>query len=309
MSPRGLARSVFLLLALLLAAVLVFAACGDEEGTGGTNGRTTPPAGQSPAASPTAATIDVSNVPELQDGKMIVGSDITYAPNEYYEEGTDTPTGMDVDLANAMADVLGIEVEFQQVADFGGIVGDLKSKRYDIIMSSISITPARQAEIDFIAYFGPVGTGILVQTGNPKGFASMEDVCGHKVAAQQGTYQVTQVLGEEGVEGLNDTICKDNPIDMQTFPDNPAAVQELTLGRVDAHLSDDPVAAYTAAQSEGGLIELAVTGFEAAEYGIGVRKDSAALKAVLDQALQRIIDDGTYAQILDKWGQTQFALQ
>ena len=305
MSPRGLARTVFLLFALLLAAVLVFAACGDDEETGGT----TPPAGQSPAASPTAATIDVSNVPELQDGKMIVGSDITYAPNEYYEEGTDTPTGMDVDLANAMADVLGIEVEFQQVADFGGIVGDLKSKRYDIIMSAISITPTREAEIDFIAYFGPVGTGILVQAGNPEGINAIEDLCGRPVAAQQGTYQVTQVEGEDNPDALNATICKDNPIDMQTFPDNPAAVQELTLGRVDAHLSDDPVAAYTADQSEGGLIELAVTGFEAAEYGIGVRKDSAALKAVLEQALETIMANGTYDQILDKWGQTQFALQ
>jgi polar amino acid transport system substrate-binding protein len=108
---------------------------------------------------------------------------------------------------------------------------------------------------------------------------------------------------------LNEDACKDNPIDIKAFPDNPTAVQELILGRVDAHLSDDPVAAYSALQSEGDLVELAVTGFEAAEYGIGVRKESPDLQAVLERALAAIIADGTYAEILDKWGQTEFGIE
>ena len=75
--------------------------------------------------------------------------------------------GLDVDIATAMAEKLGVEVEFQQVADFAGIVGDLTSGRYDIVMSAISITPEREAEIDFIPYFGPVGTGILTPERQP----------------------------------------------------------------------------------------------------------------------------------------------
>jgi polar amino acid transport system substrate-binding protein len=280
--------------------MLAFAACGDDDDEDVDGGSPTAtdsglPQGDGP--------INIDNVPELDDGVLTIGSDIAYAPIEFYIEGTETPDGMDIDIAKAIAEQLGVEVEFQQVADFGGIVGDLNASRYDIVMSAISVTPERQTEIDFVPYFGPVGTGILTQKGNPEGFESVEDLCGHPVAAQDGTYQIDQMTI------LNDGACKDNPIDIKPFPDNPTAVQELILGRVDAHLSDDPVAAYSAAQSEGDLVELAVPGFEAAEYGIGVRKDSPDLQAVLERALAAIIADGTYAEILDKWGQTEFGIE
>ncbi|MDO8614382.1 MAG: ABC transporter substrate-binding protein [Dehalococcoidia bacterium] len=287
MLSRRLVRFSLLLTVLVFAALAVFAGCGDddEEDGGGGGGK-----------------IDVSGVPEVTDGKLTIGSDIAYAPVEYYEEGTQNATGLDVDLAKALATALGVEVEFKQVADFSGIVGDLKVKRYDIVMSAISITPTREAEIAFVPYFGPVGTGILTPKGNPDNFAKLEDLCGHKVAAQVGTYQVDQV----GV--LNDGACKADPIDLTTFPDNPASVQELSVGRVEAQLADDPVVAYNAAQSDGKL-EVAATGFESATYGIGVRKDSPELKAALEKALKQIRDDGTYDQVLKKWGQEEFALK
>jgi len=295
MNPIGLTR--WFLPVSLGICLLAFAACGDDEKDSG-------------SASPTATEatggggeIDISGVSELEDGTLTIGSDIAYAPIEYFEEGTDTPAGLDVDLAQAMAFLLGVDVEFEQVADFGGILGDLSTKRYDVIMSAISITPEREAEIDFVAYFGPVGTGILAQAGNPEGFTAVEDLCGKSVGAQAGTFQVEQM------ETLNqDTCAADSQIDIQTFPDNPAVVEELSLGRIDAALMDDPVAAYSEDQSEGGLIELVVPGFEAAPYGIGVRKDSTDLKEVLEGALQGIRDSGQYDQILEDWGQSQFAL-
>lgn len=289
----------FLLAALAIAGVL-FAACKDDKKDGGAvpaAPTATAAAGETPSA-----TIDISGVPELEDGMLTVGSDIAYAPIEFYEEGTQNAMGMDVDLMAALAEALGVEFEFRQVADFAGIVGDLQAARYDVVMSAISITEERSAEIDFIPYFGPVGTGILVQAGNPEGIAAPEDLCGLNVAAQVGTYQVDQV------NALNEGACADNQINLTTFPDNPTAVQELALGRVVAELADDPVAAYSAATSEGGLVEIATTRFEAAPYGIGLRKDSTELRAALEQALQQIISDGTYLRILTDWDQQEFAL-
>lgn len=283
-------------LLLLIAASLFVAACGDDDDdddSGDDGGATTAPAGDG---------IDISGVPELEDGMLTVGSDIAYPPIEYFEEGTDNAVGLDVDLLAAMAAVLGVDYEFQQVADFAAIVGDVNASRYDIVMSAISITPEREAEIDFIPYFGPAGTGILVQAGNPENIQSVEDLCGKAVGAQVGTYQVEQM------EGFNADICADDPIDIKTFPDNPISVQELGLGRIVAQLSDDPVAAYSADQSEGGLVEVAVQGFESAPYGIGLRKDSTELKAVLEEALAAIRADGTYASILEDWGQGDLAL-
>jgi len=285
MFTRSLGRFAFLLAGLTLAALLAFAACDDEEEA--------PPAGETPVA---------GVAPELQDGTLTIGSDIAYAPMEFFEEGTNNATGMDVELAEAMGKILGVKVEFQQVADFAGIVGDLKAKRYDIVMSSISITPEREAEIDLIPYFGPTGTGILVKTGNPKGLDKIEDLCGLPIAAQVGTVQV------DYMNDVNKGACAGNPIDIKTFPDNPTAVQELTLGRVDAELADDPVAAYSALQSDGEL-EVVAPRFDSAPYGIGVRKDSPELKAALEQALKQIRDDGTYDDILQKWGQEEFAIQ
>jgi polar amino acid transport system substrate-binding protein len=283
-------------------ALLVFVACDDDDDDE-PEADESPTAEETAAADGTAEAIDISGVAELEDGTLTIGSDIAYAPIEFYEEGTENEMGLDVDLMRAIGDVLGVDVEFQQVADFGAIVEDLQAERYDVVVSAISITPEREAEIDLIPYFGPVGTGILVPAGNPEGIAAPADLCGRSVAAQVGTIQVDQV------NALNEGECADNPATLSTLPDNPTAVQELLLGRVDAELADDPVAQYSALQSEGEL-EVAITRFpDAAAYGIGVRKDSTGLRAVIEQALQQIMDDGTYMGILETWGQEQFALE
>ena len=126
MALSNLFRTLFLLSVLLLGAV-AFAACGDDDDDDDDDG------GESPSAS-AEAEIDISGVEELEDGTLTIGSDIAYPPIEYFEEGTDNAVGLDVDLANAMAEKMGVEVEFEQVADFAGIVGDLTSGRYDIVL-------------------------------------------------------------------------------------------------------------------------------------------------------------------------------
>lgn len=282
-------------LLLLVAASLLVAACGDDDDddSGDDGGATTAPAGDG---------IDISGVPELEDGMLTVGSDIAYPPIEYFEEGTDNAVGLDVDLLAAVAEMLGVDYEFKQVADFAAIVGDVKASRYDIVMSAISVTDEREAEIAMVPYFGPAGTGILVQAGNPSGIESIEDLCGKTVGAQVGTIQV------DYMEEFNTDMCAADPIDIKTFPDNPISVQELGLGRLDAQLSDDPVAAYAALTSEGSLVEVADTGFDSAPYGIGLRKESTELIAVIEEALAAIKADGTYDQILEDWGQSDLAL-
>ncbi len=268
MLPRGLGRFFPLLGALTLVALLAFAACegGGEEKPG---------------------------VPELQDGTLDVGSDIAYAPIEFFQEGTEIPDGLDVDLANALAQKLGVEAKFQNTG-FDGIIGALQAKRFDVIMSAMTVTDERKKETGFIPYF-TAGTGILVPKGNPKKIQNFENLCGLKVAVQVGTIQADQV------NSANDGVCASKKIDLSTFPKNPDAVQQLKIGRVDAELADFPVAAFDAKQSEGQL-EVAPNQFEAAPYGIGLRKDSTGLNQKLTEALKAIRDDGTYDNILKKWG-------
>jgi polar amino acid transport system substrate-binding protein len=274
---RWLQRSLFLALVAVLAGFLA-AACG-----GGGEKEATPTGG-------TAPTTTAANVPELEDGTLQIGSDIAYAPIEFYKEGTQTAQGLDVDVANAIAAQLGVKAEFINTG-FDGLIPALQAQRFDVIMSSMTITTEREQEIDFIPYF-TAGTGILVPAGNPMGIQTLADLCGKTVAVQVGTIQVDQL-------STQNEQCTDK-ISISTFDSNPLAVEQLRLGRADAELADYPVAAYDATLSDGAL-EITGTQFESAPYGIGLRKDSTELNAAIKQALQAIMDNGEYDKILADW--------
>ena len=279
--PR-LFRTFLTLCLVALTAALVFAACGDDDDDDGGNG---------------GGDIDISGVPELDDGVLNVGSDIAYAPFEFFEEGTTTPDGLDIDLAEALAAELGVGIEFLNTG-FDGIIPALDVDDFDVIISAMTITDERSEVIDFVPYI-TVGTGIVVPAGNPDGIAGLDDLCGKTVAVQVGTIQVDML------EAQNDS-CDDD-ISIVVFDTNPLAVEDLRTGGSDANFSDYPVAAEDAAIS-GGDLEVVDPQIAPEPYGLGVRKTSTELNAVLGEALQAIIDDGTYAQILDDWDLPDIAL-
>jgi len=275
---------VFLSLLLLALVLALAAACGDDddEDTGDDGG---------------GGAIDISGVPELEDGKLTVGSDIAYAPIEFYIEGTETPDGLDIDLAKAIAEVLGVEVEFVN-SGFDGLIGALGTDDFDVVMSAMTVTEERSKVIDFVPYID-VGTGILVPAGNPNNIASIEDLCGLTVSVQVGTIQVDQL------EAANES-C-DDEINIVTFDTNPLAVEDLRTGGADAQLADFPVTFVDAEASEGDLEVLDVQ-IDPAPYGIAVRKSSTALKSVLEQALDAVQASGDYASILEKWSLSDAAV-
>jgi len=258
------------LLAAVAAVLMLFAACEDDEE-------------------------EVTGVPELGDGVLQVGADIAYAPMEFFEEGTTTPLGLDIDLGEALAEEMGARGEFINTG-WDGIIGALKVERFDVIMSSMTITDERSKEIDFVPYFS-AGTDILVSKGNPENIEGIEDLSGLTVAMQVGTIQVEQLnaANEEFKE------AGEPEADILIFDLNPLAVEQVRLGRADAVLADSPVVANDARLSEGELEALGLA-IESAPYGIGLRKTSTELKAAIEDALQNMIDDGTYDDILDKWG-------
>jgi polar amino acid transport system substrate-binding protein len=304
-SEEGTMRSGFRRLAafglVIVVATSAFAvACGDDDDDGGepttaaTSASTSAAGGETPSG---GATIDVSGVEELQDGTLTLGSDIAYAPMEFVDDNGDN-VGMDIDLANAIGDVLGVEVEFQN-ATFDGLIPALLSNRYDGLMSSMTHTSERDDQVDFIDYFN-AGSGIIVPTGNPDGIQGSADLCGKKVAVQEGTIQV------DALEQQSAT-C-DQAIEILKFPTDPEAVQALISGQADAEIADFPVAAYSASQSNGDL-EIIPNQIDPAPYGIAVRPDSDDLEDVLQQAFDQVKEDGTYDDILEKWNLSAGALE
>ena len=269
------------IVAVAAAVLVLFAACGGDE--------------EEAEDTPSGSATSEAKVAELQDGVLQVGSDISYAPIEFFEEGTQNAAGLDVDLANALAEELGVRAEFINTG-FDGIIGALNVSRFDVLMSAMTVTEERQKEIDFIPYFA-AGTDILVAEGNPKNIKTIEDLSGLTVGVQIGTIQVDQL------KAANDTLkAAGKPeISVLTFDQNPLAVEQLRTGRADAVIADSPVVANEARLSDGKLEALGLA-VEAAPYGIGVRKGSTQLKAAIEGALQKLIANGKYKAILIEWG-------
>jgi len=295
-------------LALAGVALLAAAACGGTSSADKTATAGAKPAGTSAATTaagaPTAAggaVVDISGVDELKDGSLDIGSDIAYAPIEFLDEKTNEPVGLDVDLANALADVMGVKAKFNNSA-FDGLLAALDADRFDALMSAMTASEERKKTVDFVEYFN-AGSGIIVSKGNPKNIKSADDLCGMKVATQEGTVQVDFLVGPADAPGGQDKACKDEGKDGITvlkFGTDPEAVQALIAGQADAEMADFPVAAYSAQQSNGDL-EIIPNQIDPAPYGIAVRKSSTALRDALTAALAEIKKSGKYDEILQKW--------
>jgi len=262
---------------LALASLLLLSACGDDDPT------VTPSNGAAPLAS--LLPQDVRD-----KGELVVGSDIAYAPVEYFDTDNKTAIGLDPDLAKALGDKLGVTFRFTN-GTFDGLIPSLKSKRIDLIMSAMSDNKKRQAEIDFVDYF-TVGTSIIVKKGNPKGIDSLDDLCGQTIAIQRGTTQ-------DDVAEAQKKTCGAKGMKILKFDTDPEALLQVKQGRAVADMNDFPVAAHTASQSSD--YEVVGEQIDAGPYGIGVRKTDTQLRDALQKAMQALIDDGTYATILKKW--------
>jgi polar amino acid transport system substrate-binding protein len=240
-------------------------------------------------------------------GKVLrVGSDIEYAPIEFYKEGTEQPQGLDYDLAQALGKKLGAKVAFVNDTDFAGIIGALRAGRFDIVMSAMNDTAERRGKgVDFIDYFR-AGSSILVQKGNPKQIKVLDDLCGTTVAVQKGTTQDTDILTPQAAKCGAGRV-----LSVLRFEKDTDALQQVKNGRAVADVEDFPVAAYNAATSGGGadfdVVPQQVG--DVGSYGIAVPTGNTALRDSIQAALRAIIHDGTYDEILTRWNVSAGALK
>ncbi len=229
-------------------------------------------------------------------GAIVVGADIGYAPMEYYDVDGETVLGLDKELTDLLQTQLGVPFEWTQVT-FDGLITQLKSERIDIIVSGFTDTAERQAEIDLIDYYQS-GLVLLTKKGNPEGLTGVEELCGQTIALQRGTAQESYAQEQSAA-------CEaagDEPIEILSFDRETEAMLQIKNGRAVAGIQDYPVAAYNA-QTSGGGEDFEVVGdqVQAGPMGIGVSKDDTELRDALQQAVQAIIDNGEYAELLEKY--------
>ena len=282
MSTRSLRVWVLLAAGALSAATL--SACANNSDSDGA-------AGSSSSASVEQDKDLAAMVPAeiAKRGTIKVGTDPTYAPNEFKDDN-DKIVGFDVDLFNAVSEKLGLKAEYN-ASIFDNIIPGVQGGSYDVGVSSFTDNAEREQVVDMVTYL-EAGTQWARAAG---GDVEPDKACGHKVAVQTGTVQVDDLTARSKAC----TTAGDKAIDILQFDDQGAASNAVVVGQAEAVLADSPIVAYAVQQSNDQL-ELVGDVYDAAPYAYVVPKGSELGKA-LQGAVQSLIDDGTYADILKKW--------
>jgi polar amino acid transport system substrate-binding protein len=232
---------------------------------------------------------------EIKDkGVLVIGTDASYAPNEFLAGDGKTVQGFDVDLFDAVAKKLGLKTEWTP-AKFDAIITGVQGKKYDLGVSSFTVNEERMQQVNMVSYFN-AGTQWAAAPGNPKG-VDPEKPCGLTVAVQKGTVQQEEDLPSK------EQACKDEgkPIKVLVYEGQDQATAAVASGKADAMLADSPVVAYAVLQSDGKM-EAVGDIYDAAPYGYVVPQEQTDLAEAIVAALKALDEDGDYTKVLEEWG-------
>ncbi len=287
----------------VLAAGLGLSACGSDS-----MAPTTPAAGgDTPAATgsgPDAALVAKLPATIKGAGKIVVGIDPTYAPNEMLGTDGKTVEGFDVDVFNAVAAKFGVTAEYVP-SSFDSIILGVTGGKFDIGVSSFTINPERKKQVNMVSYYS-AGTQWIVPTGNPKG-VKIDEACGLSIGVQKGTVQLDDLTARS--KACTDAGKPEIKQIIQEGQDQVTA--DLVGGKTAAMLADSPVGLYAVKQT--GKLEPLGDIYDSAPYGYVLPKDATDFASAVVDALKAAKADGSYDAALKKYsveagGISDFAL-
>jgi len=248
----------------VLVLSLLFAGCSKEPAS-----PPEPALAATPAATPAADAIAVA-------------TDATYRPMEFMEN--ETIVGFDIDLMKAIAKEAGMTVTFRH-QEWDGILPGLIAKKYDAIISSMTITEERAKQVLFSDPYYDSYQVIVIRDGE-EGIKALDDLTGKTIGVQINT------TGQMKAETVADA-------KIDSYSTMPDAFLSLKNGSVDAVIGDAPVCRSIAAEKKGFVvIDVPLT---AEQYGIAMHQDNGKLAARINKALAAVKASGTYDEIAAKW--------
>lgn len=230
-----------------------------------------------------------------QKGVLVAAMPLDFEPFNYLD-AQNAKTGLDVDLFNAIGEVLGVRTEIERMG-FASIVPAVKGGRVDVGMSAMGILPARLPLVSFVRY-GHFSNGLIVKKGNPANIRN-DDGCGARIAAEKGTQPLFlwQKIAEKcAADG------KPKP-EITIFDGKGPQVLAVESGRADAAAVGYATAIVAAKHSDGKL-QAAPGGpvpGGTVECGIAFAKDREQLGEAMKAALDVLVANGTYEKIFAKW--------
>jgi len=221
----------------------------------------------------------------IKEGVLLVGVEIGYPPMEYYDTDGVTPLGFDIELTKALAEKLGLQVNYIDTA-WEGILAGLNTGKYDIAVN-VTILPERQKRFNFTKPYIESSMTIVTLKDSPLKINKPQDIAGQRVSYQGDTtaQYFTEKLLEQGVKFSSFSYDKI----INCFDD-------LKLKRVDLVVVDNIVASNYAGK-EGSPFEIAWQGQSDEFIGICLKKGNDALTAALNKALDELFADGTMSEI------------
>ena len=238
----------------------------------------------SPEASEEAGGLTLADVQEA--GVLVVGTEGTYSPFSFHADGgTGELTGYDVEVITAIAEELGVEVQFEET-QWDAIFAGLDSGRWDVIANQVSINPEREERYSFSTpYTYSPGVLIVAEGSDIQSFDDLEGA----TSAQSLTSNWSEVAEEAGAN-------------VEAVEGFAQAVELLRTGRVDATINDRlTFLDYLQAQGDdAGIVDVADTE-EVSESAVTFRQGSEDLVAAVDEALASLAADGTLAEISERY--------
>lgn len=280
-------RRIVVMLLLVGTTVPFVSACSKDPDPAPT--KSTPSTTVTPGATPQ---------PLTAGGNFAICTDVPYPPAEYQENGQFV--GYEIEIMNEIAKKLNARPVYT-ATPFSGIIQALDAKRCDAIISSMNVTPEREAQVAMIEYL-QIGQSMMVLNGSTLQINSLDDLAGLRVGAQAGPLRGT--LYKKNVEFQATGVAK---MKIGNFPDAASSITALQAGKLDVVYTDSPVVADYVNRLPDQFA-FAGAPIDSLPVGIAVRKADTALANAIADAVQAMYKDGTMKTILSKWRITDFSL-
>ena len=272
------------MLALSMAVLMVASLAGCSSGAKETE--TT--AAASEAGAETAAESEGETAAEdaeeektAEGGTLIMGTNATFPPYEYYEG--DEIVGIDVEIAQAIGEKLGMEVTVEDM-EFDALIPALASNKVDIVAAGMTVTPERQESVNFTDTYATAAQVIIVKQGSD--IASSEDLNGKILGVQMGTTGDSLASEIEGAQ-------------VERFNKYFEAIQSVLQGKIDAVIIDSAPAKAFAEKDENLVILDEALSSE--DYAMAINKDNTELLDKVNAAIAELDEEGTLDENVNKY--------
>ncbi|MGE5495578.1 MAG: basic amino acid ABC transporter substrate-binding protein [Burkholderiales bacterium] len=267
---------------LTLCLILSLGACGQPAASTKESSEASAAASVEPsAAASESASAEASEAPAEKE-KLIMVTNAEFPPYEYFEN--DKIVGIDAEIAQLIADKLGMEIEIQNM-NFDSLIAAVQSGKADICLAGMTVREDRKSAVDFSITYATGKQVIIVKEDSP--IASPDDLAGKKIGVQQSTTGDFYCSEDYG----DDTVVR--------FNKGADAVLALSQGKVDAVVIDNEPAKVFVSQNPG--LKILETEYVLEDYAVAVNKGKPELLEAINKTLEELKQSGELKAIIDKY--------